>query len=782
MSAPMKFCLLGPLVVRIGETLIPVQPGKQRTVLSALLLNANQVVPVDELAEALWGCEPPPSAQVSIRNYVKRLRRALGDAERARIATRPRGYMITVTADELDLTRFEVLLGTARAAARNSSWDIASTQASAALSLWRGEPLADVESDALALREIPRLMEMRLQALEARIDADLHLGSHADVVAELQRLAYSHPLREHLHALLMLALYRDGQQANALAAYRHTRRVLIEELGTEPGTELRHLHHQILAADTALAVPERTRLAVADAALLVPRQLPAVVRYFPGRAAELAALTRQLAQAGDDTPGTVVISAIGGMAGVGKTALAVCWAHQVAERFPDGQLYVNLHGYDVGQPLTAADALAGFLRALGVSAAEMPPGADERAARYRSLLAGRRMLVVLDNAGEAGQVRPLLPGTQTCVAVVTSRDSLAGLVARDGAQRLDLDLLPLGAAISLLRALIGERVDADPAAAAALADQCCRLPLALRIAAELAARPAVALADLAGELADQQRRLDLLETGGDPFAAVRAVFSWSCRHLDPATARMFRLMSLHPGADLDRYAAAALTGTTAKQAGLLLGQLADAYLIQPTSPGRYGMHDLLRDYARELTAREDGEDARRAALTRLFSHYLDVVTAATGILFPTGPGCRPGAPPVTPGAVIPDAAAARAWLDTELATLVAVVAHAAADGLPGHATGLAAIMFRYLDVGGYYAEAVAIHGHARDAAAHAGNRAAEAAALTNLGVAEHEQGCDHEATKHLQQAAALFRTIGDRAGQARALSNLGHVRLLQGRY
>jgi DNA-binding SARP family transcriptional activator/Tfp pilus assembly protein PilF len=784
----MEFCLLGPLVVRSGDTLLPVRRGKQRAVLAALLLAANRSVTVDELAETLWGQVPPPSAPVTIRNYVKRLRHALGETGRARIQTQPHGYLIRVDAGELDVSRFEALLGSARAAARDSSWDQAAGQARSALALWRGEPLADVEADTLALREVPRLAELRLQALEARIGADLHLGRHAEVISELQRLTSAHPLREHLHALLMLALYRGGRQSEALAAYQRARRIVVDELGAEPGTGLRELHQRMLAADPGLASPEPSPAtppgpaAAPGPPAVVPRQLPGTVRHFTGRAGELAALTGLLEQAGQ-TPGTVVISAIGGTAGVGKTALAVHWAHRVAERYPDGQLYVNLRGYDPGRPMAAADALAGFLRALGVPGQDIPADEDERAARYRSLLAGRRLLVVLDNARSVAQVRPLLPGTPACAAVVTSRDSLAGLIARDGAARLDLDLLPLADATRLLRTLIGGRADADPGAAATLAGQCARLPLALRVAAELAAaRPAASLASLVAELADQQRRLDLLNADGDPRTAVRAVFSWSYRHLDAATARTFRLLGAAPSPDWDQYAAAALTGTGIEQAGQVLGLLARAHLIQVTAPGRYGMHDLLRAYARELAA-QNGADEQTAALTRLLDYYLHVATAAVGSLFPADhqasghvPGLSTPVPPVD------SAAAARAWLDTERASLLAAAAHAAGNGRPGYATGLASTLFRYLTSGGHFAEAITVHSHARRAAQHARDRDGEAAALVSLGVVRFWQGRGQQATDYYQQALALYRGTGDQAGQARALNSLGLADTQQGRY
>ena len=320
MAAGMEFCLLGPLAVRCGGTALAVPRGKQRAVLAALLLRANHVVSVDELAEALWGTDLPPSARVSLQNYVMRLRATLGPAG-SRIATHPHGYLIAVGDGELDIAQFEALLREARAAAREGRWPEAASHATAALALWRGEPLADAGSDVLAAREAPRLAEVRLQAAETRIDADLHLGRHGEVIGELRQLAGTQPLRERLHALLMLALYRDSRQAEALAAYRQARRVLVEELGTEPGPELQQLHQKILDADPALVLtgPPTPAASAAAPAGPTPRQLPAAVADFTGRDAELKALTAMLDQAGTGAPGTVVISAIGGTAGVGKT-------------------------------------------------------------------------------------------------------------------------------------------------------------------------------------------------------------------------------------------------------------------------------------------------------------------------------------------------------------------------------------------------------------------------------------------------------------------------------
>jgi DNA-binding SARP family transcriptional activator/Tfp pilus assembly protein PilF len=772
-----EFSLLGPLVVRIDGVPVPVRAAKQRGVLAALLLRANRVVPVEDLAEALWGDELPAEARTGVQNYVMRLRKALGPAG-ARITTQPGGYLIRVEPGELDLDRFEELLRQARTAAREGSWPAAAGQAAAALALWRGEPLADVGSDLLATREGPRLAELRLQALETRIDADLQQGRPGEVIGELRQLAADDPLREHLHALLMLALYRDGRQAEALAAYQHARDTLVEQLGAEPGPDLQQLHQQILTADPALTAPASPASA-SKAAAPVPRELPGDVAGFTGRAAELAQLDQfllsppGLARQANGT--AAVISAVSGTAGVGKTALAVHWAHHAADRFPDGQLYVNLRGYDPDQPVPATDALAGFLRSLGVPGENIPPDETGRASRFRSILAEKRTLVVLDNASTVEQVRPLLPGHADCAVVVTSRDSLAGLVARDGAKRLDLDLLPLADAVALLRDLIGTRADAARSSAVMLAEQCVRLPLALRVAAELAAtRPDIPLAILVSELADQQQRLDLLEVGGDPRTMVRAVFSWSFDHLGTDTARVFRLVSLHPGPDFAAHAVAALTHSTVDQARNEMDTLIRAHLIQPTTPNRYGMHDLLRAYAREQAAAEDPDGSGRQARTRLFDYYLSAAAAAMDILYPAEAHRRPLIPRSDAALpAMPEPADARAWLDSERANLVAVVVHCAEHGWPAHATSMAGTLFRYLMNGSHLAEAQVIYSNALQAARWSGDPAAEAEALKGLGSIAGSKGQSRDALAHFQAALERYQHCRDRAGQARVLHNLG---------
>jgi len=551
----------------------------------------------------------------------------------------------------------------------------------------------------------------------------------------------------------------------------------------ERGTTLRPRRSSIALLEAALRPFGGNGTEPAGETAPAVRQLPPAVPGFTGRARELNALTHLLGPAGT-APGPVVISAIAGTAGVGKTALALHWAHGAADRFPDGQLYVNLRGYDPDRPVPAASALTWFLRALGVPGPDVPPEPDERAALYRSLLAGRRMLVVLDNAGSAEQVRLLLPGTVTCGVLVTSRDSLAGLVARDGAARLDLDLLPMADAVALLRTLIGARADADPGAAEALARQCSRLPLALRVAAEfVTARPGVSLASLAGELTDQQRRLDRLDADGDPRAGVRATFSWSYRDLGAVPARGFRLLGLHPGPDLDAYAAAALCGTALGEAAEVLDLLARTHLIQRAGPGRYDLHDLLRAYARELATTLDTEDDRSAALTRLLDHYLHAAAAAMDTLYPSERNRRPRIPaPASPVPLLADQALARAWLDTERANLTALAAYAADWGWSSHVTRLAATLARYLELGGHYPEALAIYAHAGRAARDTGDRAAEAAVLSNLAVIDLRMSRYAEAVTRLGQVLALCRESGDKTGQARALGNLGIVDYQQGRY
>jgi tetratricopeptide (TPR) repeat protein/transcriptional regulator with XRE-family HTH domain len=512
----------------------------------------------------------------------------------------------------------------------------------------------------------------------------------------------------------------------------------------------------------------------------IPRYLPAAVPAFVGREDQLAVLSQVLNQPG----GTAVVTAIGGTAGVGKTALAVQWAHQVAPQFPDGQLFVNLRGFDPsGPPVTSAEAVRGFLDALAIPAHRLPQTVEGQLGLYRSLLAGKRMLVVLDNARDVAQVRPLLPGSPTCRVVVTSRNQLTSLAAIEAARPLTLGVLTDAEARQFLRQRLGsDRVDSDPGAVAQIIAACAHLPLALSvIAARAAMRLDLSLAQVAEDLAARPD-LDAFAGGDDPAADVRAAFSWSYRQLDADAARAFRLAGLPPAPVLDRYALAALTGATAQQAGHLLDVLAGACMIQPAGPGRSTTHDLLRGYARELAASQHSEPERRAALERLFDYYLGTAAAAMDAAFPAEAQRRPRVPPpATPAPEFPGEAEALAWLNAQRANLVAVITHTARQGWPGHATQLAATLFRYFATSARSAEAVAIHTQARHAARLTGDRAAEASALLNIGAAQLRLGRWEQGAEQLGQALALCQEIGDRADEARAHANLGVADLLQGR-
>jgi tetratricopeptide (TPR) repeat protein/transcriptional regulator with XRE-family HTH domain len=514
---------------------------------------------------------------------------------------------------------------------------------------------------------------------------------------------------------------------------------------------------------------------------IVPRLLPAGVPGFTGRDAELAALSQVL----DEPAGTAVITAIGGTAGVGKTALAVHWGHQVAAEFPDGQLFVNLRGFGPsGSPVPPDQVIRALLEALGTSADQLPATAEAQLGLYRSLLAVRKMLIVLDNARDEEQVRPLLPGSPTCRVVVTSRNQLTGLGAIEAARPLPLDVLTADEARRLLGQRLGPgRVAADPAVTDQIIAACGRLPLALTvIAARAAMQPAVPLAQIAEGL-HAEPGLDAFSSG-DPAADVRTALSWSIRQLDHATARTFRLAGLHPGPDLAPHAVAALTGGPLSLASQRVKALARASLLQPTGTGRYRMHDLVRVYAGELVAAQDGkQEARRAALTRLFDYYLHGAGAAMDALFPDDRHRRPRIPPPeTPAPSLADPRVARAWLDAERASMVAVAVHAAASDWPGHATRLASTLHRYLDAGAFFQEAIAIHACALRAARNAGDRAAEAEALGNLGIVHWRQSRYPKATRHFRRALVLCREIRDQAGEARALNNLGIIGWQQGRH
>jgi DNA-binding SARP family transcriptional activator/tetratricopeptide (TPR) repeat protein len=800
-----EFGLLGPLVVRSGDAPVVVSASKQRVLLAALLLRANQVVGAAELAEAVWEGSPPGTARVTLQNYVKRLRQVLGPAGYERIVTRPAGYLIEVGPGELDVARFTELRAGGLAAARAGAWESAVAQLGAALGLWRGQPLADVPSQVLAVAEVPRLARMRLETVEARIDAQLHLGRHREVIAELQALTAAEPLRERLHELLMVALYRSGQQAAALAAYRQARAQLIDKLGIEPGPGLRELNQKVLQSDRALlpaptpapapASASRagaTRLAAPAPATTTarggggasgggcPSMLPAAVAGFAGRSAELAALSAAPGRGG----APVLITAIGGTAGVGKTALAVHWARQHATWFPDGQLYANLRGFGPADPLPPAEALRAFLDAIGVPATQIPASLDGRQALYRSQLTGKKILILLDNARDPAQIRPLLPASPTATVVITSRNDLASLVVTDGAQPITLDVLTDPEAHQMLTRRLGPaRVTAEPAATSDLITLCARLPLALAItAARAAAHPTLPLAALATELRDARTRLDALATGEQATDA-RAVLSWSYQQLTPDTARMFRLLALHPGPDITAPAAASLTATDPPQATRQLRQLTRGCLLTEHTPGRYALHDLLRAYATEQTHTTDNHQTRHHATARILDHYLHTAHTAAGLMQPHRG--LPALDPVRPGVTTEHLTThqqALAWFEAEHRILTSAVSLAAETGFDVHAWQLPWAMASFLDWRGHWHEWAAAERTALSAAIRLGDKTAEAIARRGTAAVCTRLGDHDQARIHLAECLGLYRQLGDRAGEARVHQDLSGEAEEQGRY
>ncbi|HET6210622.1 MAG TPA: BTAD domain-containing putative transcriptional regulator [Jatrophihabitans sp.] len=611
--------------------------------LALLLLHANQHVGRQQIINAVWGTSPPTHAVNLVQRHMSGLRRVLEPGRPARSSSdrltwTEGGYLCTVPPDELDLIRFDEHVSTARAARAAGDLARASGELHAALRMWRGPVCQGLFSPDLdAQRE--RLAERHISTLEDRIELDVELGEDSEVIPELRALVADHPLRERLRGLLMSALYRSGRQAEALAAYQEARRYLLEEVGVAPAAPLQRLQQRILAADPTLArVPPAPRVRVTKARTAsshpsppAPAQLPHGLAAFVGRAAELARLDAVLGDPAATLASATPIVALTGMPGVGKSALALHWAHRVSDRFPDGQLYLNLRGFDPGgATLTPAEAVQGVLDTLGVLPDRLPASLEGRSALLRSLLAGRRMLIVLDNARDAEQLRPLLPGAPGCLVLATSRNQLAGLTAGDGAEPLMVDPLPTAVARELLEHRLGrQRIAAEPAAADQLIAYCAQLPLALSVVAVRAAR-GFPLAALAEELRSPRTRLAALH-GGDRLTSLRETFDWSYRILSEPAARLFRLLALPPEGNLSVAVIASLAGVELRAVRELLGELVSMNLVAERLAGSYAVHPLLRGYAAELSDSLDRDDDRRAALRRVRRNQAEA----------GGPGQRP---------------------------------------------------------------------------------------------------------------------------------------------
>jgi DNA-binding SARP family transcriptional activator/tetratricopeptide (TPR) repeat protein len=751
----MEFRLLGPVEVVAGGRVLDAGPPRRRAVLAALLVDTGKVVRRETLIDRVWGEDPPPNARETLRTYLTRLRRTLEqaaeieDTEAAEVVHSPGGYLLRADADRVDLHRFRRLV-----AGGGGSGDERVTRLREALALWRGEPLTGLTGEwAQRIREA--WARERLDATAAWANAELRAGNAEAVIGPLSGLAAEHPLVESLTAALMRALHAAGRPTDALDRGARHRRELADTYGTDQSPDLRELYTAILRGE---AEPAVTRTPV-------PAQLLADVPGFAGRKDHLARLDEHL---GGRT--AVVIS---GGAGVGKTALAVHWAHRVRDEFPDGQLYVNLRGFDPRGPvMDPADALRGFLDALDVAPQRIPVGVDAQAALYRSLLDGRRILVLLDNAHDAEQVRPLLPGSPGCLAVVTSRNQLTGMIATGSAQPVGLGLLSREEARELLAARLGpRRAAAEPGATDDIIDRCARLPLALTVvAARAATHPRFSLAALAAELGDG---LDVLD-GGDPASDVRTVFSWSLRQLTPAAARLFRLLGLHPGPDISAAMATSLAGQKARP---MLAELARAHLLTEHVPGRYTFHDLLRSYAAELATGVEEPDAARQ---RLLDHALRSANAAAQRLNPHREpldlaAARPGVVPETPADAI-------GWFTAEHAVLLGCLKLATDHGFDTHHWQLAWTLVSYLGRQGHRTDAVETLRGAVEAAARLGDRRVEAIIRRMLARSLRRLDRPDEAEEEIGHALTLFEALGDHHGSAHAYLGLSTLYERRGDY
>jgi DNA-binding SARP family transcriptional activator/tetratricopeptide (TPR) repeat protein len=777
----MEIRLLGEIQAVAAGRLLDVGTPRQQAVLAALAVDPGRPVPIETLIDRVWGDEPPAEARNVLYSHLSRIRQllrqaaGLRDGTAVRLERRHAGYVLDIDPDLVDLHLFWRLAGQGRDPSRGDA-ERASALARA-LGLWRDDPVAALPGEwAANVRESWRRRHLDTAVHWAR--AELSLGHAEAVIGALPDLITEYPLAEPLECLLMEALHAAGRDAEAIDRYAVVRERLAEALGADPGQELRALHEAILRGQRRPAVHRGQP----GAAARRPAQLPPDVHVFAGREEQLRRLDAVAGVTPDSPAMAVVIVAIDGMAGVGKTTLAVHWAHRVAGLFPDGQLYVNLRGFDPNRsPVPPDEAVRGFLDALDVPPERVPAVPEAQVGLYRSLLAGRRVLVLLDNASDAGQVRPLLPGAPGCVALVTSRTQLAGLVTTAGAHPMMLDLPSAGEARRLLERRLGAaRVAADSPAADEITALCARLPLALAIVATRAAtQPGLPLATLAAELREAKGGLAEF-TDPDLASDVRAVFSWSYRQLSPAAARLFRLLGLHPGPDIGLPAAASLAGQPAGQVRPLLAELARAHLIERAA-GRHAFHDLLRAYAAELARSLDTDEQRAAALLRALSHYVHSAYSADLLLNPHRDD--PVSPSPAPDGVNHEHAAdqrhALAWFDAEHRVLLAMIHHASDDAL---AWELAWTLIRFFSYQGHWHDSIEALTAALPAARRLGDPAKEAFTHRYLGCAYIRLSRFDDANARLDEALRLYRAAGDAVGEGHTQRNRAWLLERQGRY
>lgn len=761
MNVEVEFGLLGPFEWRVAGRPVDLWAPNSRMLLSALVVDPGRLVPVDELTEVIWGAHQPKNPRRSLHVCVTRVRASVTAAGAPDlIVSAAGGYRVDLEPNGVDVVQFRSSMAEAAAAVARDDGAGERTALSAAIGLWRGEPFADVPSDFLHTRYGVQLSEHRLQAVEQRAERQLKDGRYAEVIGELAELTAANPLRERLWGQLVTALHYSGRRADALNAYHALRSKLADELGIEPGPDLQQLYGNVLRG-TGLVL-NRTPI--------IPRQVPSEVAGFAGRAAEVGRLDEYLDmhERGDTGGPTVLV--VTGMAGVGKTTLATHWARRVADRFPDGQLWLDLRGYDRRAPATPQQSIVSILRALGERADGLPKDLEGRTGLYRSVLDGRRMLVVLDNASGADQVLPLIPGDARMFVLITSRNDLSPLIAREGAHLVRLDPLSAAEARQLLEPRLGaERVSAEPDAVAGIVDNCYGLPLALAIvAARAAARPDFPLRVIERQLAVAGNPLDRF-TGLD----VRAVLSWSYHCLTPPAARLFRRLGLHPTADASVGAAASLLDASESRTRLSLGELAAAHLVTEHVPDRFRLHDLLRAYAAELAAVDDAPEQRSAALRRMLDWLTRSMLNARPLLQPSESfvGAGPGATSVEPMSFGNERAATE-WCDAERNNLVAGVELAFAHGFDDLCWRLAYAGWIALQLTGAWDDLKRTHQAGLRAAERLGDRIGQAQMLAGMSAAFRSTGQTTRAIEAGQTALRIFSAAGRTAGVANSLSNL----------
>lgn len=783
---------LGPVRVRAGDAWLAPATAQLRLLAGLVALQAGHVVPVEELIDGIWDDKPPRSARASLQSLVTQLRHLLEQGPGTALTRCGGGYVLELASDRVDAGKFRSFGRAARVADEPGAIALFD----AALALWNGPALADT-TETSRVRAIRQGLDREfMSVVQDRLACMLACGQPHHAAAELPAAVARYPLNERLAGLLMVSLYQSGRRAEALKVFRQIRRKLATELGVEPGPELQRLHQQILSGDADLArvaveprlVSHGGHIRQADAVTarpvpVVPHQLPAAPEPFVGRVHELDRLdeTIGLVSRSDGAP---VVWVIVGSAGIGKSTLATFWAHRVAGDFPDGQLYLDLNGFGpVPRPVAPEHAVRRFLRALDVPPAEFPKSLAALAGLYRSVLAGKRVLVVLDNALDAAQVRALLPGTPGCAAVVASRVDLDGVVVAAGARVINLDVLSQAESRELIVQRLGAaRAQAEPAAVVGLARSCGGLPLSLAVvAARAAARPGIKLAALAAELGGQAH-LDALETS-DEASNVRKVLSWSCRQLGPAAARTFRLLGLHPGPDISVAAAASLGQTTETAARRALNELTRAHMVSECAPSRFACHDLFHAYAFEQAASCLTTDERNSATLRLVDHYLHTAATAARILYPAREPVELDPPqPGTAPERVRGRSAALDWFTAEHQVLTAVIHAALAANSGVRAWKLAAAMTDYLDREGHWHELAALGQVTLTAAKRDHDLTGEAHAHIALGTAYFRFEWHDVAQSHLQSAIAIFRDSGALARQARCQVALGLVHAAQGRH